>query len=99
MKPPRFRLRTLMLGVVLLAVALGVGQLARRSAAYRAISVQHALEASSLETAVGYTHPELDPDGVVPRRVEWHAQLRDKYLRASRRPWLILDDDPPIPDY
>jgi hypothetical protein len=70
-----FRLRTLMLVVVLVAVALWVGLLARRSAAYRAISVQHALEASSLEDADGYVHRDLYPDDVVPRRVEWHVQL------------------------
>jgi hypothetical protein len=94
MKPPRFRLRTLMLGIVLVAVALWVGLLARRSAAYRAISVKHAWEAASLVDCVGY--PE--PGGIVRRRADHHARLRDKYLRASRRPWLILDDDPPIPD-
>ena len=95
MKPPRFHLCTLMLGVVLVAVALWVGLLARRSVRYQAISVQHALEAASLEDCAGY--PE--PGGIVRRRADHHARLRDKYLRGSRRPWLILDDDPSIPDY
>jgi hypothetical protein len=95
MKPPRFRLRTLMRGVVLVAIALWVGLLARRSATHRAISVQHALEAASLEDCVGYA----EPGGIVRTRADHHARLRDKYLRASRRPWLNLDDDPPIPDY
>ena len=95
MKAPRFRVRTLMLGVVLVAIAVWVGLLARRSATYRAISVQHALEAASLEDCMGY--PE--PGDIVRRRADYHARLRDKYLQASRRPWLILDDDQPVPDY
>ncbi len=40
-----------------------------------------------------------EPGGIVRRRADHHARLRDKYLQASMRPWLILDDDPPIPDY
>src|SRR3954453_17338726 len=96
MKAPRlrFKLHTLMLAVVAVAVALWVGLLVRRGAIYRTISTQHAFEAADLETCVGYA----DPEGIVRKRVRYHARLRDKYLRASRRPWLILDDDPPIPD-
>ena len=91
----RFKLRTLMLGVAPVAVALWVGLLVRRGATYQAISTQHALEAASLETCVGYA----DPEGIVRKRVHYHARLRDKYLQASRRPWLNLDEDPAIPDY
>jgi hypothetical protein len=83
-----------MFGVVLVAVALWVGLLARRSATYEAISVRHALEVASLEGCVGYA----EPGGIVRRRADYHGRLRDKYLRAARHPWLIVDKDPPIPD-
>jgi hypothetical protein len=89
------RLRTLMLAVAALALALWAGLMASRSATYCDIAARHAAEAASLEDCAGYA----EPGGIVRRRADHHARLRDKYLRASRRPWLILDDDPPVPDY
>jgi hypothetical protein len=90
------RLRTLMLAVAALALALWVGLMQWRSAVYRITAEVHATEADSLEDAAGYADP--GPDNLVRLRAEHHARLRDKYFRAARRAWLSLDDDPPIPD-
>lgn len=86
-----------MLTVAALALALWVGLMAWRSGIYRAIAARHAAEAASLERAEGY--PDPGPDNIVRLRADHHARLRDKYFRAARRPWLRLDEDPPIPDY
>jgi hypothetical protein len=88
------RLRTLMLAVAALALTLWAGLMVLRSATYCDIAARHAAEAASLENCSGYA----EPGGIVRRRAGHQARLRDKYLQASRQPWLILDDDPLVPD-
>lgn len=34
----------------------------------------------------------------LPRAIEYHAHLRQKYERAARRPWMSIALDPPEPE-
>jgi hypothetical protein len=43
------------------------------------------------------TTPFPDPERRSDIRLDWHSKMADKYLRATRYPWLPLAPDPPEP--
>ena len=105
MRPPRFRLRTLLILVALSAVPLALIQVRRRREHYRVQAELHgSLEqffragiAGMGATIGGRTSSQLRSIRE-PRRVAYHAALRAKYERAAARPWLPVPPDPPPPD-
>ncbi len=38
-----------------------------------------------------------DPERRSAKRLDWHSKMADKYLHATRYPWLPLAPDPPKP--
>ena len=88
MRLPRFRLRTLVVAVAGLAVAVAMASLSIRSAAYSQLAEYHRVEAfrSSYPGALNG-----------PARLARHLELHSKYERAARYPWLPVAPDPPPP--
>src|SRR5262249_49942410 len=79
----RWRLRTMMIGIAILAVPLGIGvELKRRSDRYRHLAAQHALWAD---------HPEFDPD------LEDTSIYRKVWVSSGANPntRLLVDLSPP----
>ena len=89
MRPPRFRLRTLMVAVVFAAVALGGFEMLRRRERFLALAAYHASRAVSLTRYYSF---------FFPRKLPWHLDMQRKYERAATRPWLPIAPDPPPPD-
>jgi len=99
MRPPRFRLRTLMVAVAVVAVMSGVGvRLGNRSLRFRNLADHHGLE-ETRHVGRGYLPgPETVHIEVSTPKSEHHARLREKYRRAAARPWLPVPLDPPEPE-
>jgi hypothetical protein len=97
---PRFRLRTLMLGVVVMATLIGTERVLRRRAAYLERAQRYAkLEAWFSRSAEGWAPGQATSPGVAEfyRGVAArYGRLRAKYERASACPWLAVEPDPPI---
>ena len=102
MRMPRFRIRTLMVAVAVIALLIGVPfDLARRRRAFLRLAIEH----QAREVAVtydGYARVWFDSRGrpLDPRAAKldlWNSQLADKYFRAARYPWLSVEPDPPEP--
>jgi hypothetical protein len=85
MRLPRFRVRTLMLLVVLVAVPL---TLLDRRARFLGLANRH-------EGLIG-PPPGPYAKSASPRS-GWHWELSNKYRRAAERPWLPVEPDPPPP--
>ena len=93
MRLPRFRLRTLIAGVAVAALGLGVlAELLNRRARYLALAAPHA----SFSVAF---HPETKPEekARLSRLMNWHAGFYEKYRRAADCPWLAVMPEPPMP--
>src|SRR5262245_9148943 len=109
MRPPRFRVRTLMLAVAVVAVAAGLWH---RSERFRRLAQYHQqanvwiiLDWGAVENAEkeGWNWVGTPPvKAVLPRpskaRILWHDALRLEYEGAARRPWLPVEPDPPEPE-
>ena len=109
MRFPRFRLRTLMTLVAIVAMLLG------RSVHFSNLARHHARERTRLisgdldlylvmapDPRGGPMHPDSGlpiARVVVPIRafVSYHLELEKKYDSASRYPWLPVAADPPSP--
>lgn len=96
---PRFRLRTLIIAVAVVAVLLGGFALYRRSVGFAALAEAHDVMARNSWTRGSF----MGPGGAIGH-VEYptpltdhHTRLRDKYRRAASRPWLPVPPDPPPP--
>ena len=93
MRPPRFRLRSLLIAVAVVAIGMGALALWRRSVSLKRQAMHHALRGIVLEAEAG-----SGPDAARwHRRADWHYQMSRKYLAASSRPWLPVEPDPPEP--
>jgi hypothetical protein len=103
---PRFRftIRRIMIVVVIAAVVSSVGIMRSRRIRY----LERAAEYAQLEQVARAYDPDfsratkMDRTGkvlidVVPKNVDRYAQLRAKYERAARYPWLSVAPDPPEP--
>jgi hypothetical protein len=107
----RFRLTTMMVGVALVAVALGAERCASRRREYRQLAAYHegVLSTLAIVRARGYypycvlyiTGIPLSYDAksapLHAQCVSYHTRMLLKYERAMRFPWLAVDPDPPPP--
>src|SRR5580704_13788068 len=92
MRAPRFRLRTIMLGIALVAVSISGGRvMARwvsRSIEYRRIAAEcRAIEAQSA------ANPLRACFGSSRRQVAYAGRSALEYERAAWRPWCVADPD------
>src|SRR5438309_201066 len=111
MRLPRFRLRTLMVAVAGVALAIGAEVLRRRREVFlvkvELYSQEEAVYRQSIEVFSRRPLPVSslkttmwmipDPD-VDRKRAEFLAGLRLKYERAARHPWLSVAPDPTPPE-
>jgi hypothetical protein len=113
MKLARFKLRTLMIAVAIVAALMGLvieyRRLNRDAAKYRAWASEHAAIGQTLRWIIerdGADAPiDISPrPGVRSKRftakavAEREASLRLKYERAARYPWLPVPPDPSEPE-
>jgi hypothetical protein len=111
MRPPRFRLRTLMIAVVVVAILTAGAALMRRSAAFRRLAAHHetrmaswmSIHAENANWAIDTANPARASQArwaveEAWRAIEYHGSMRDKYERAARFPWLAVEPDPPEPE-
>jgi hypothetical protein len=98
MRLPRMTTRRWMVAVVVAAMTLWAVRLLMLSAAYREKAGRYQLE------LLGATPILMGPHGShslgYPRSVRsrWAERMADKYLHASRFPWLPIEPDPPEPE-
>lgn len=96
MRLPRFRVRTLMIAVGVLALVIWAAMMAARSYDYYRLAREYsANERGWREIAA------REPGSPEFRRecVEYFAQLTAKYRRAMWRPWMPVAPDPHAPGY
>ena len=111
MRPPRFRLRTLLIAVAVMGVALGAwGRIEGRRARMLGLAEEHRsrivglsidrdyarLGVSLCDITTGYPLRPVTPGE--RRRDRWHFRLYLKYQDAAARPWLPVAPDPPPPE-
>ncbi|MHC5539080.1 hypothetical protein ACYOEI_12750 [Singulisphaera rosea] len=101
---PKFRIRTLMIAVVVLALAFGglvtLQRMATRMQRYRVLAREHQrLEVVNRLTSQGLVMNGATKPGVERHNVlaEYHHVLNLKYEFAFRHPWLPVPPDPPEP--
>ena len=91
MRLPRFRVRTLMIAVGVVALLIWGAMMASQSYDYYRRPREYcAQERGRRETAASN-------DGLAkfrPQCAEFYAQLAGKYRRARRRPWMPVAPDP-----
>lgn len=125
MRMPRFRIRTLMIavGVVALMAAGGIesrrlyrlssyyrsqAATAKRAQMYRTSEcVRWEMRVKERQAWVDRSHGEVGPDSFVrraiairdkvSRQVDYWKNLKSKYERAARYPWIPVEPDPPEP--
>jgi hypothetical protein len=100
---PRFRLtvRRLMAAIAVVALALGLATMLKRSADFRALAAEQAdAEAMSLSYADEARGANGDRQRVArgEQMAAYHRALRIKYEYAARYPWITPEPDPPIPE-
>jgi hypothetical protein len=97
MRLPRMTMRRWMIAVVLAALILAAARLLLLSTAYRERAGQYQLG------LLGSTPMLMGPNGShsLNRRPSahdlWAERMAEKYLHASRFPWLPVEPDPPEP--
>ncbi len=94
MRALRFRVRTLMAAVGLVAVLFWTAMVGLRSYVYYRLASRYSLEERVWResTARGNWRPEVGYECA-----DYFAQLAGKYRRAMWRPWLPIAPDPPAP--
>jgi hypothetical protein len=108
MRLPRFRIRTLMIAVAVVAIPLGaMVAVAERRQRFMRMATAHwratvAVQILENGTANGVVEHYLDARGVPlgaqqQARDKWHETMAEKYRQAARRPWLPVPPDPPEP--
>lgn len=104
MRLARFRLRTVMMLVVAIAVVLGlrVG-IKRRRERFDRLTLHHSDETSRLYLrSMGRSMDKMEDDSVLDldRRNElccqahWHDKVAELYRQAALRPWIPFEPDP-----
>jgi hypothetical protein len=90
----RFTVRGLMVAVAAAAILIGAETMRRRSERFRGMAERFGL----LERAcrLFYWGPDTPVDNP---KAFYYADLRRKYERAARRPWLPVAPDPPEPEW
>jgi hypothetical protein len=94
MRALRFRVRTLMAAVGLVAVLFCSAMMGLRSYVYYRLASNYSLSERVWResTARGDWRPEVGSEAA-----DFCAQLARKYRRAMWRPWLPIAPDPPAP--
>ena len=99
MRPPRFRLRTLLVAVAVVAVVLGFvcwkREMERRAYVYQRRAFYHLVR--GFDGVRDWIRARRSPE--VHRRVVYHDALAKKWHRAWRYPWLPVEPDPPEPEW
>jgi hypothetical protein len=105
----RFTLRSMMVGVAVLAWLTFCAQTIARWQLFRKLAQSHAAHEVRLRAEVapvlefvretGYWGCGVLQSAVEAEceRAEWHCQLKLKYQRAALHPWLPLEPDAPEP--
>jgi hypothetical protein len=104
MRLPKFRIRTVMIAVAVLAIALGglagLQQLGQRMQRFRALARNHRQQGIvnrlRLEGLVAHQAAKADIERY-RTRADYHDALNRKYEYAARHPWLPVSSDPPEP--
>jgi hypothetical protein len=95
MRLPRYQLRTLLILVAILAVAIGTAtEVSRRRDRYLRLAEQHR---RATEMEIDPTTSPADQEAMM-RRSDRHARLAERYLQASNRPWMVVAPDPVGPE-
>jgi hypothetical protein len=98
---PRIRssVRNLLIAVAIASVLLWSALMLQRSAKYRAVAADHASAEWYWSEAGSQAAEPLMGGGLWTRddRVKFFRDLRLKYERAARYPWLSVEPDPPTP--
>ena len=99
MRPPHFRLRTLMIAVAVVGVGLTLAERHRR---FQRLAAYHATKEGELRSLGGGLAPPMslidgNSGAMVVDEWDYHVRLRRKYERAARCPWLSVEPDPPSP--
>jgi hypothetical protein len=97
----RISIRMLMALVAIAALIMAGGVLVKRSSEFRALAEEQAdSEMASLEYAGDARGERGDPQRVArgEQMAAYHRELRIKYERAARYPWLSVEPDPPEPE-
>lgn len=103
----RFRLRTSLLVVALLAVLMGGAKLKQRHDEHLRVAASHAVQVQRcrLDALVYADRAEgscvtgewwLTLSAYQNRLATYHAGLEAKYRRAAARPWVAVPPDPPM---
>ena len=96
----RFSIRTLMILVAIAALIMAGAVLAKRSMDFRALAEEQAdSEMASLEYVDDARGEHGDPQRVArgEQMAAYHRELKIKYERGARYPWLPVAPDPPEP--
>jgi hypothetical protein len=108
----RWRIRTLMAVVAIAAFSSGVHDLWRRGQSHRrqawyhlAASRQLTNDSTSFLCSYGLNERQIESNrarrvaerSVLLKAAEYHLRLHAKYQRASERPFLPVEPDPPPP--
>src|SRR5829696_7488312 len=112
MRLPRFRLRTLMIAVVVIGIPIGI-VMDRQNRFWRLHQYHQARRLLLTRYKEGghsghdgdrgrwfHGHVGADMREFTEREyavLHWHEDLAEKYRRAASRPWLPVPPDPPAP--
>ena len=98
---PRLKLPHVMALVAILALAIWLGVMLKRSHDFRVLAAEQA-EAEQLSMAYADEARGMNGDEQRVARGEqmaaYHRALKEKYDRAAGRPWLSVEPDPPEPE-
>jgi hypothetical protein len=111
MRLPRFRRRTLMIAIAVVALMLcwsdmtqrasWSNEMRRRAAIYRILAQEHENAASWTEWVDGGPETFPDPEAderrkrAIAKRARYHLDLQRKYEYTADHPWLPVPPDPP----
>ena len=104
MPPPRFRLRTLMIAVAVVALIMGVATKRERSLRFKLLAASHAAKEANFESLLRamVTRNPLEERfhataDYLPQVIEYERILKKKYEHAATHPWVTVQPDPPRP--
>jgi hypothetical protein len=87
-----------LIGVALVAVAMGLVELRRRAGVYHARAELFAgTEEYYTEQVERIPHTDPEYDSVARERAQYFGAMQRKYARAARLPWIYVPPDPPVP--
>jgi hypothetical protein len=92
---PKFRVRTLVILVAVIALGLWGEQMRRRRAYCLEMADKHVKKIRAEFYTGGLK--SLDERPMRHAHAKWHRTLRDAYLRSAGRPWEAVPPEPPEP--